>query len=90
MSFIKRILISIDQLGNTLTGGDPDETISSRAGKARREGKWWGCQLCRFLDLFQKDHCEKSLEGDRGEPIPVEVAQPEPSPYNPSDDKPQA
>jgi len=31
--YLLNILISIDQLGNTFAGGDPDETISSRLGK---------------------------------------------------------
>jgi len=62
-----RILISIDQLVNTIFNGYPDETISSRAAKAKRKNKRWGCLLCRFLDIFEKDHCEKSIELDEGE-----------------------
>jgi hypothetical protein len=27
------LLIAVDQLGNTLFGGEPDETISSRIGR---------------------------------------------------------
>lgn len=62
------ILITIDQLINTICGGDPDETISSRAGKyARRGSGWFPCQLCKLLNLFQKDHCIRSIEIDRGE-----------------------
>ena len=60
------ILISLDQFGNAVTGGDPDETISSRAGKAMRDGKVWGCVLCKFLNLFENDHCAKSIEPDEG------------------------
>ncbi len=33
--WLLNILISIDQLGNTIAGGDPDETISSRLGKLK-------------------------------------------------------
>lgn len=36
--YIWNLLISIDQLVNTITGGDPDETISSRCGKKARQG----------------------------------------------------
>ncbi|WP_263082147.1 hypothetical protein [Endozoicomonas sp. Mp262] len=61
------ILIAIDQLANTLLAGDPDETISSRAAKANRKGKRWGCVLCRFLHWFDRNHCEKSIELDEGE-----------------------
>ncbi|MDP4158147.1 MAG: hypothetical protein Q8911_00075 [Bacillota bacterium] len=31
--YFYNILIGIDQLCNTILGGDPDETISSRMGK---------------------------------------------------------
>lgn len=63
------VLIGIDQLGNALLKGHPDETISSRAAKAKIKGKKWGCVLCRFLDVLDKDHCEKSIEYDEGEKV---------------------
>lgn len=56
------LAIAHDQLANTAFGGDEDETISSRAGKAARAGKRWGCVLCRLLDKFDPGHCEKSIE----------------------------
>lgn len=31
--YLFNILIALDQLGNTLAGGYPDETMSSRMGK---------------------------------------------------------
>ncbi len=64
--WIKDILIGVDQLGNALLRGDPDETISSRAAKAEVRGKRWGCVLCTFLDKLDPDHCKKSLELDEG------------------------
>ncbi len=64
--WIKDILIGVDQLGNALLRGDPDETISSRAAKAEVRGKRWGCLLCKFLDKLDPDHCKKSLELDEG------------------------
>lgn len=51
---------------NVLTGGDANETMSSRAGKGLKEGKRWACVLCRFLDLFQRDHCARSINPDDG------------------------
>lgn len=63
MSYIKNILIAIDQLGNTLIGGSADETISSRFGRAIREDRCLPCKaVCKFLDLFEKNHCIKSIE----------------------------
>lgn len=55
------ILIAMDQLANATTGGSEDETISSRAGRLKREGRGWACILCRFLNWLEKDHCEKSI-----------------------------
>ncbi len=55
-------LISLDQLGNTLAFGSPDETISSRAGRCAKKGGNRPCYwLCRLLHLVDKDHCEKSI-----------------------------
>ena len=64
-----RLAVSYDQLANTAFGGDEDETISSRAEKARRKGKRWGCELCRVLDRLDKDHCKNSVELDEGEKV---------------------
>ncbi len=64
--YLVNLALLLDEIGNTLTGGDPGETISSRAGKGQAEGKRWACTLCRFLDLFQKDHCLKSINPDDG------------------------
>lgn len=55
------LLILIDETGNTITGGDPGETISSRAAKAQIAGKKWGCVLCKFLGWIRKNHCQQSL-----------------------------
>jgi hypothetical protein len=68
--YLWNILISIDQFFNTLLGGDPDETISSRLGKHLAKHDCPFCNLvCKFLNLFQKDHCIKSIEKDEGEPM---------------------
>lgn len=64
-----RLAVSFDQLANTTFGGHEDETISSRAGKARLKGKRWGCVLCKWLDWFDPDHCASNIEPDRGKPV---------------------
>jgi len=59
------VLISIDQMANTLIGGDPDETISSRMGK--RVDTCRICFiLCYWLDKVDDRHCHKSIEADEG------------------------
>lgn len=57
-----KLAIGYDQLANVAFGGDPDETISSRAGKEKKRGRRWACVLCRLLDKLDPDHCEKSIE----------------------------
>jgi hypothetical protein len=64
--YIWNVLVSLDQLGNTLIGGDPDETISSRLAKLNHKGNKVGIIGCKILNLFQEGHCEKSLEKDEG------------------------
>lgn len=67
MKYIKNILVALDQLGNALLGGDPDETISSRAGKCVKRGGNTSCQvLCKILNYIDRDHCSKSIEKDEG------------------------
>lgn len=62
------ILISVDQAANTIFGGDPDETISSRMGKyARRGSGWFPCHLCKLLNIIQTNHCIRVIEDDRGD-----------------------
>ena len=63
------LLISIDQLVNTIFWGDPDETISSRLGRKlmqKREGccKWRKrlCKILSFLDPADGNHCVESIE----------------------------
>ena len=65
------VLVSTDQFVNTLLGGDPDETISSRMGKwmsyetdlVRRQ---IAKPVCWVLDIFDSGHCSSSIEEDEG------------------------
>lgn len=67
MKYIFNILVSIDQLVNTLIGGDLDESLSSRMGKRINSGNCFGCYIiCRILHFIDPDHCRKSIEEDEG------------------------
>lgn len=55
-----KIILGYDHLGNAVTGGEPAELISTRANRARKEGRRWGCILCRLLDKVDPGHCERS------------------------------
>lgn len=65
-----RILISIDQFLNTVTGGNPDETISSRIGKAAIRGNRLAHVIERIIDWIferltgQAGHCRANIEWD--------------------------
>ena len=69
------ILIALDQLVNTLLGGDPSETMSSRMGKLVLQWKTHpelkgryiiAIIICRLLSYIQNNHCIDSIEPDRG------------------------
>ena len=74
--YIKNILIALDQLANTIIGGDPDETISSRTEKAHRGdfGPIYSklSVIPRFIinlvfwPFDGRNHCQQSLEEDEG------------------------
>lgn len=62
--YLHRSLVALDQLTNVLTGGNPDETISSRSARAALKGKAWGKVMSKGLNLLQSDHGAKALAGD--------------------------
>lgn len=66
--YIYNVLYSVDQLGNTLAGGDPDETISSALGKMERDGELRALSrlLVRALDRIDPNHCADAIEHDEG------------------------
>lgn len=57
------IALAYDRLGNAAANDGEVQTVSSRAEKARRAGKRWGCVLCRLLDQIDPGHCDRSIEG---------------------------
>ena len=63
--YVWNILIAVDQLANTFLGGDPDETISSRAGKVQHKSRW-AKALCWFLNKLDTNHCRDAIEEDEG------------------------
>lgn len=61
------VLLGLDQFLSVLTGGDPDETVSSRVGKAAAAGSRIGRVLEWCLDaVFGAGHCRSSIEEDEG------------------------
>lgn len=57
-----KMCIALDQCGNAALGGNEDETISSRCGRAQRDGLWWGNTAANVVDFFfGKDHCKNNI-----------------------------
>lgn len=77
-SYTWRVLIAIDQFCNAVVCGSPDETISSRWGRAMRAQRLYGCVApwyvrigCWVLDKIDPGHCEASIEfTEDGKPDP--------------------
>ena len=74
--WIVNVLVSIDQLGNTILGGDPDETISSRLGKLKLKYGGtipWFHPLAGFIDWgcnkIDPGHSIDAIEATEGETI---------------------
>lgn len=64
-AYFWNIFISLSQLLNVILGGDPDETLSSRAGKfAHRSG--WGF-IARILNWIDPGHTDRAREDDEGD-----------------------
>jgi hypothetical protein len=64
--YVLNLLIAVDDAANAVLGGDPQETISSRAAKGRAEGKPWATWLANLLDSIDPGHCARAVETDRG------------------------
>ncbi|TCP43920.1 hypothetical protein [Rhodovulum marinum] len=62
--YLMNILIAVDQLGNAILFGDPDETISSRAAKRAHLAGWR--ELGLLLEWIDPGHLKESLEPDEG------------------------
>jgi len=69
-TYLVNVLIAIDQLGNALLGGNPDETISSVVGRKAIKNIWWALLAERFINaLFyllieEVNHCRNRIEYD--------------------------
>jgi hypothetical protein len=74
-TYLGRVLIAIDQLGNALAGGNPDATISARLGWLyMNRTTWWTTLLMRIVDitfysLDGKNHCLQAYDKTMDEPM---------------------
>lgn len=64
--YINALLIALSRVLNTLLGGSPSMTLSSRAGLNYRQGKWIRTRnLINKIFWRQDDHCELAIKLDR-------------------------
>jgi len=61
------IAYSLDQLLNTVLGGNPDQTVSGRLGLLELEGSKFAKYFCKGLSFVfrEENHCINSIEADR-------------------------
>lgn len=73
MTYLANILIALSQLGNTILGGYPDESMSARAWRTYSKGRWPGVLLRPLIDAFffvitlgrDRNHCEDAYDSER-------------------------
>jgi len=78
MGYLANFFVSIDQLGNVIAGGNPDNTISSRVGyyteeyydKDKVPFRWTFFKKVintTFWPIDGRDHCKEAYYNDAGE-----------------------
>lgn len=73
-SYVYRVMVSMNQTVNTILGGEPDETLSSRWGRARARGSKPAKAACWVLDKIDPCHCTVAIEfTPEGEPLPHQL-----------------
>jgi len=72
--YVFNVLIALDCLGSALTGGQPGETMSGRAGSAYLQGALRGKIFCPAIDVLMhlvgqfptwRGHCVAAIKGDK-------------------------
>ena len=61
--YTMNVLIGVDQLGNTILAGAPDETISARAGRNAKKKGWR--VLAKALNKIDPGHVEDAILSER-------------------------
>lgn len=75
MTYLKKVLIAVDQLVNAMIAGWPDETMSSRAWRWEQSGvRAWPRRLIDKLFFWEPNHCRESYRSERkGRQLPPEL-----------------
>ena len=70
--FLLGLSMAFNQLANAMLGGNPDMSISARAGYARDHGAKFGAGVCHVLDWLDPhdgdspkgNHCDIAIQHD--------------------------
>ena len=75
MTYLKKVLVALDQLFNAVIGGYCDETLSSRAWRWEQDGvRAWPRRLIDKLFFWEPNHCRESYRSEReGRQLPPEL-----------------
>ena len=68
-NYLGRILQALSQLGNALSGGNPDISISARIGQKNKSTRYWRFATWVVDTVFEpwdgKEHCRKAYNRDK-------------------------
>lgn len=62
-AYLWAVLISLDQFANTVLGGHPDETISTRVARNRDKPYWR--VVAWFIELIDPGHLDAAEEPEK-------------------------
>jgi hypothetical protein len=66
--YLLQIAVAVDRVINAALGGSAEETLSSRAYRAHRDGQWpgiWMMPIIDFIFFWQDRHCENAYRYER-------------------------
>ena len=67
-AYLWNLVIALDQFANTVTGGNPDMTLSGRWGRLIMDNRCSFCKLiCKVLDYFDMGHCREAAKNEADE-----------------------
>lgn len=84
MGYLKNLLIALDQFGNVIAGGNPDNTVSARVGKFNHDADqglkvgWYWIVFKKIIDfafypIDGPGHCHEAYFSDIGETFDTET-----------------
>ena len=66
LQYLYNLLSVADRVVNTVLGGDPRQTLSSRMGRDISLGRCHACGwICAGLNLIQRDHCASAWASEQ-------------------------